>query len=184
MNTAVEIYRALHHSDQRRVLDLLAQSAGAPDSHGDREELAVNLLSAGGAELESALTNWWQTASLRALVELLELCSDQSIELAALACAEAVADLSDDPRVTEARRVRIAWVRGEATDEQRDAARAAVFGLSLELNPAAVAAYCAGADTICAVAGQAGVTERVERRIRALFESPVRVDHRIAAARW
>lgn len=186
--SATELYYQIHHTDQQQVLHLLAQSMGAPNAFGDRDELAVNALIAEGPELDAAVATWWHSASLRSLAETLARASDQAIELAALVCAEEVSHLSDDPRVAEARRVRLAWVRGEATDEQRREATRAVFRLSIELLPernlAVVAACNADTDLICNCAERAGVEARVTHRIRELFESPLHLDYRIAVARW
>lgn len=76
--------------------------------------------------LHEALREWWQTASCQVVVSRIDNEGPARIrELAILVCAESVAHLAQDERVTECRLVRLAWARGEATTGQRKAAMAA-----------------------------------------------------------
>jgi len=70
--------------------------------------------------LVEALRDWWHDADAETIAHSIEQYGDQRArEVAVLLCAESVSRMTDDSRVAECRRVRLAWVRGEATDKQR-----------------------------------------------------------------
>lgn len=157
------------------------------------------------AIVTAAVRKWWQTAGTATIAAMIDAHGEPRVrELAVVLCAESVSHLTDDPRVEECRRVRLAWVRGEATDEQQDAAWAAAraAALSPTLRPwtevsAAVGSAVRAAAWAAAVAeadDAAGAAARVAARaaawaalaspLRTLFPDPTRLDWRDALTRW
>ena len=133
---------------------------------------------------------WWLSATTVEVTGALDRAPDLRVrELAIVLCAECVAHLSDDPRVAECRRVRLAWVRGEATDEQRDAARDAAWAASWAA--AGDAAWAAAGDAAWAAAWDAAWAAAWDASwaalaapLRTLYPDPCRLDWRDALTRW
>lgn len=137
---AAEFVANLTYTQQVAVRLLVAPRLGiSPD-----EEAAVDALRAVSPELEAAVRDWWQSASFEEVLWFLFQQDDRRVfEVACLLAAELNRDASSDPRVAECRAVRRAWVLGEATDDQRRAARDSISSLvfGVDPNPAARAAW-------------------------------------------
>lgn len=94
--------------------------------------------------LVEALRNWWHDADVDTIAHSIERYGDQrASEVAVLLCAESVSHMTDDPRAAECRRVRIAWVRGEATDKQRMEAFVAANSAARDTDRRRTARYAA-----------------------------------------
>lgn len=144
--------------------------------------------------LRDELRSWWlERATTNELVARIERADKLSIELAVVLCAEACADLTKDPRVAECRRVRLAWVRGDATDEQRyDAMSAARTAASMAVSDARSAAVRDAAlasvrDTVRDAAWDSAWVpweDNFATPLRTLYPDPCEITVRCGLARW
>jgi len=112
---------------EHRALALAGIDVDAP--HNDAEPITLADVTGGDnahPALREAVREWWHSASADDVLCVIDAAPDlRARELAIVLCAEASAHLTDDPRVAECRRVRLAWVHGDATDAARAAAMAA-----------------------------------------------------------
>jgi len=208
--TALDIYKKLTNYDQDAVAQRAVVLAGHPEDTAfgdviDHEDHPA---------LVEALREWWYVANADTITSLIDDCDEPRLrELAIILCAESVAHLTDDLRVAECRRMRLAWVSEEVTDDQRSEARdAARFAESGAANsPEMSAAWAANSDHAWTaawvvadlmadiVAGAAAGTDAMDAAwmttwlsektsiaspLRTLYPDPTRLDWRDALSRW
>jgi len=135
--SALELYKKLSQSDQSMVDSFVRNLANvSPDT-----DIADIIDHDDHPALVEALRRWWESSWSKA-VFLFALQKDDKVnELALLLIATSVAHLFDESVVNECCRVRLAWVRGEASDDDRFAAIEATRRASLERLGNAYSAY-------------------------------------------
>lgn len=215
--SALAVYQSMSGPDRAAVRKRILQLAKLPAKGALVDVLGIDsrmrdatLSDDANAIVTAAVREWWQTAGTAAIAAIIDANGETRVrELAAVLCAESVSRLTDDPRVEECRRVRLAWVRGGATDEQWDAAgdaasdaawvgalstaKAATWAaVSTEARDATeYAALAAAWDATRVTAwdaawGTAWAAARatLASPLRTLFPDPTRLDWRDALTRW
>ena len=211
--TALAVYESLPEGVrpelERRVLARVGADrwGDAPADASDALTLADAL---GGDDnhpaLREELRAWWlERTTTNEILARIDAADERACELAIVLCAEACAHLTDDPRIAECRRVRLAWVRGEATDEQRAAAKNAAWaaGKNAGKNAARDAAWAAARaatwnaamDAAWAAANAAtrdaawdaardAAWDALATPLRTLYPDPCEITARCGLARW
>lgn len=195
--TALSVYRKLSKTDRAEVRSAALRAAHPtltrPPAWGDSDCSRESDHPA----LVATLVKWWQTQPTGVIVEHLDAAEVRAVELAIVLCAESVAYLNNELRVAECRRVRLSWVRGEASDKQRATARVAASAAASSLaSNAAQKAACEAASSAASKAvrhaawdaawasGLNAAYTTLGAPLRTLYPDPCHFDWRDALTRW